>query len=60
MDRIKCEEPAKFRYTWAGQDESFCCFKHGQQIRGVAQAIGYHVQLIELPEDAEEECQNEE
>ncbi len=60
----KCGLLATFRYTWAGQDESFCCAIHGQQIQAVGQAIGYHVQLIELElrEQAENNkmCQNEE
>ncbi len=57
VEREKCNRPAMYRYTWAGQDESFCCFIHGQQIQGVAQVMGYHLQLIPL--DEEKECQNE-
>lgn len=60
-DKVKCKEFPEFRYTWAGQDESFCCFRHGQGIRNVAQAIGYHIQLIELSEDemVKVSCQSE-
>ena len=60
MEQVQCGQSAEFRYTWAGQDESFCCFEHGQQIQGVAQAIGYHIQLIQLAEDEEYSYQNEE
>ena len=47
---MKCNQPAIFRYTWAGQDETVCCREHGQQIQAVALAIGYHCQLIPLSE----------
>lgn len=60
MEREKCNRQAVFRYTWPGQDESFCCVGHGQGIQAVAQAIGSHLQLIPLPDDTEEMCQNEE
>ena len=48
---MKCNQHALFRYTWAGRDESFCCLEHAQQLQGVAQAIGYYVQLIPLSGD---------
>lgn len=57
-DKEKCELPAVFRYTWAGQDESFCCLMHGQQIKGMTIIMGYHLQLIELPQDTVEVCQS--
>ncbi len=57
----KCQEQALFRYTWAGRNESFCCLTHAQQIQGVAQAMGYYVQLIPLSGDEQLKvtCQNE-
>jgi len=57
----KCQEQALFRYTWAGRNESFCCLTHAQQIQGVAQAMGYYVQLIPLSGDEQTKvsCQNE-
>lgn len=58
----KCQEQALFRYTWAGRDESFCCLTHAQQIQGVAQVMGYYVQLM-IPLSGDEQtkvsCQNE-
>ncbi len=61
-DRIKCSNPAMFRYTWPGQNEAFCCFIHGKQIGAVAQAMGSHLQFIQLSGDEmiEASCQNEE
>ncbi len=58
---MKCDQQALFRYTWAGRDESFCCLEHAQQIQGVAQAMGYYVQLIPLSGDEQMKvsCQNE-
>ena len=48
---MKCDQQALFRYTWAGRDESYCCLEHAQQIQGIAQAMGYYVQLIPLSEE---------
>jgi hypothetical protein len=58
---MKCNQQALFRYTWAGRDESFCCLEHAQQLQGVAQAIGYYVQLIPLSGDEQMKvsCQQE-
>jgi hypothetical protein len=43
-----CGAPAEFRYTWPGHDEKFACRLHALKLRGVAQAMGYHLQLIEV------------
>ena len=58
---MKCDQQALFRYTWAGRNESFCCLEHAQQLQGVAQAIGYYVQLIPLSGDEQMKvsCQQE-
>jgi len=45
---MKCPNFPLFRYTWAGRDESFCCLEHAFQIQGAAEAMGYHLQLIQL------------
>jgi len=60
-ERTKCNQQALFRYTWAGRDESFCCLEHAQQLQGVAQVIGYYVQLIPLSGDEQMKvsCQQE-
>lgn len=47
----ECAEPAAYRFTWAGQDESFICEKHVGKLRGVAAAMGYYVQVIPLSDD---------
>lgn len=48
---MKCNQQALFRYTWAGQDEKFCCLEHAQQLQNVARSISYYVQLIPLSGD---------
>lgn len=47
----QCELPAYFRYTWPGHDENFVCFAHAIVLVKIANAIGFHLQLIELPAD---------
>lgn len=62
MEKVKCKNPVMFRYTWAGQDEAFCCVIHGVQISRMAQAMGYPLQFIQLSpsEMVEASCENEE
>jgi len=57
----KCKQPPLFRYTWAGHDESFVCLEHAQQLKNIADAIGYYVQLIPLSGDEQMKtsCQQE-
>ena len=43
-----CHNEAAYRFTWAGQNEAGICEKHAAQIKAVASAIGYHLQLIPL------------
>lgn len=47
----KCEGPALFRYTWPGKDESFVCLEHAPQLRGLANTMGFHLQLVPLTVD---------
>lgn len=47
-----CRSYASHRYTWPGKDEAAICDPCGGKLRGVANAIGLHVQLIPLT-DAE-------
>lgn len=43
-----CPEPAVYRFTWPGQDEAGICESHAADARGVARAMGLHLQLIPL------------
>ena len=57
----KCQQQAKFRYTWPGRDEDFICFEHAQKLQNVVAAMGCHVQLIPLSgdEQAQASCSQE-
>lgn len=44
----KCQEQAIFRYTWPGRDECYACLTHANQLQGVANAMGFYLQLIPL------------
>ena len=48
MKEEKCKNPAFFRYTWPGNDESLACVIHAQGIKNVANVIGLHLQFIQL------------
>lgn len=45
-----CPNYARYRYTWPGQDESFCCEAHANKLAAVAKAIGTSQQFVELTE----------
>lgn len=49
---VNCRNYASDRYTWPGKDEAAICQSCAGKLRGVANAIGLHVQLIPLT-DAE-------
>jgi len=51
----QCEEVPVVRYTWPGRDESYACIKHGLQIKGLAEALGFPLQLIPLSADKQAE-----
>ncbi|MCI0489363.1 MAG: hypothetical protein L0229_22450 [Blastocatellia bacterium] len=46
-----CENKAAYRYTWPSKDESVICLAHSFKLRGVAEKIGLHLQLIKLDDD---------
>ena len=50
-ENIKCGAPAMFRYTWPGKDESLACATCALKLRRVAQAIGLHLQIIQLSQE---------
>lgn len=54
----KCGVIASHKYTWAGRDEAFCCFSHATQIKSVADAIGYYIQLIPVEPKDDVTCSN--
>lgn len=48
MTDEKCKNPALFRYTWPGRDESMCCLEHTVAIQRISEAIGLHLQMIQV------------
>lgn len=50
-----CENKAAYRFTWPGRDEAGICEQHSTKLRGVAHAMGMHVQLIPLSAAKEED-----
>jgi len=56
----KCGAVASHRYTWAGQNESFCCPVHAVKLSKVAAARSYYLLLIPIEPQKDVLCtQNE-
>jgi hypothetical protein len=55
---VQCGNEALWRYTWPGRDEQFCCEEHKQQILGVAEAMGFHLQMQLAIEPGSKKCEN--
>lgn len=51
MERTKCDNNALFRYTWAGQNERVACIECAAKLKTIADAMGYHLQLIQLSQE---------
>ena len=52
----QCPNLAAYRYTWAGQDESVICEEHEKQLKGIADAMGYHCQTIPIDGQLPQQC----
>lgn len=48
----QCEQPGLYRYTWPGKDESVICELHVGRLRAVAEAMGFHLQIIPILDEA--------
>ena len=59
MTEPKCTNPALFRYTWPGKDESFSCLEHSVQIKEIAKAIELPLQMIQVDQRNELDKNNE-
>jgi hypothetical protein len=57
MMTVQCSNKAVWRYTWPGNNEMVCCEEHKQQILGVAEALGFHLQMQPVIEEGQQ-CQN--
>jgi hypothetical protein len=45
-----CNNPAKYRFTWPGNDESVICEDHVNTLINIAAAMSLHLQIILLSE----------
>ncbi|MDH5279549.1 MAG: hypothetical protein OEW52_00200 [Thermoleophilia bacterium] len=43
-----CTNAGAYRFTWPGNDEAHICEEHAPKLRGIAAAMGLHVQLIPI------------
>jgi len=48
-----CEETAAYRFTWPGQDEAGICEQHANKLKSIANAMGFHCQIIPLDSESE-------
>lgn len=44
----RCPHIADYRFTWPGSDESFICTNHVEKLIRTAEALGMHLQVINL------------
>lgn len=58
---MRCGSPPMYRYTWPGKDEAFICLAHTMKLLKVAEAMGFHLQLIATtPDEMERETCSQE
>lgn len=48
MGKEQCKEKAAVRYTWPGQDEAVVCIEHANKVVGIADAMGFYLQIVPL------------
>ena len=46
-----CTEDGAYRFTWPGKDEATICEGHINNLRGVSDAMGLHLQVIPLEKE---------
>lgn len=56
VKKITCAQPAQYRYTWPGQDESYICQSCSVGLGAIANALGLHLQMIPV-ELSDSKCQ---
>ncbi len=52
-NQVGCDVAPAYRFTWAGQDEAAICEAHSRQMKTIAGAMGYHIQMIPLDSHAQ-------
>ena len=46
-----CDNPASYKFIWPGNNESVICKDHVGKLLSVADALGFHLQIIPLTEE---------
>ena len=49
-----CDKPAEYRFTWPGQDEAGVCRDHKAKLEAVANAMGFHLQVMRVREASDD------
>lgn len=55
----RCENAVMFRFIWPGRDEAYICLEHAEKLKGISNALGFHLQLIPVngwQEQAKHQC----
>lgn len=52
----QCRNPGAFKYTWPGRNEAYICAEHVEKLKAVAFAIGLYLQIGEIPENEQRQC----
>ncbi len=48
-----CDEPGAYRFTWPGQSEDHICAGHVGKLLGVAQMMGFYLEVTPLETTSE-------
>lgn len=46
-----CDNEARYRFTWPGNDEQAICEEHKPKLEAVARMMGFHLQIIPLSQN---------
>jgi hypothetical protein len=44
--QVGCQNKAAYRFTWPGYDEAGICERHAEWAGDIAEAMGFHLELI--------------
>jgi hypothetical protein len=53
----QCKNPGAFKFTWPGRDEAHICATCVEKLKAVAAAMGFYLQIREVPEEEQWQCQ---
>jgi hypothetical protein len=53
----QCLNPGAFKFTWPGRNEAHICATCVENLKAIAAAMGMYLQIREIPEDEQWQCQ---